>query len=724
MRLGRRLSRVGSLMATLALMSGAIGIRAGTINSVWNGGTGNWSVPTDWTPHAVPNNGGGSVYNVTIDSGGSDLVSLDIHATIASLVLGGTSGSSTLQNLLGKAESFEVTGATTINRTGVLTFGNSSALKFDGGLTAGGQFNLNGATATIGGSGTWKSGSSADISGGSTLTVNGTLTNSSASFYTGYPNGGGNTLTVNGGFTNSGSFYMYGSTFSGTGDTLKVTGTLTNNAGAFLNLQDNSADVANVGTLSNSGTVYVGKGTTLNLTSQANGITDVPAGSTLTVAGTLKAGTANGLAKLGSVEGTLNLENGQTTGDAPGSGTLTVASGGSLILSNSGTTLSVTGALSDSGSVTVESGSTLSLTKGMSNLAGTLNLQNGKTTSVTPSGGTLTLASTSTLEVSGASGLTVNGNLTNKTTRFYTGYPNGGGNTLTVNGGFTNSGTVYMYGNTFGGVGDTLKVTGTLTNSSGATLDLVANSKDVANVGALSNSGTVYINGGTALNVTGTGLKFTQTAGTTTVDGTLTANGGITFSGGSAFGSGTITGKVTSSGTIIAPGDSSTATGILTDKGAYTQNSAGVLDINIGGTTAGTQFDRLTISGAASLNGALNVAEINGFTPTVGQTFDIINFASEAGTFSYCNGHSGGTTCTINSTEHFLVEYNVTNVTLKVVAGASTVTPGSISGATGWASSAQAANQTPEPSTLLMLGSGLLLLAHYARSRAAGKGQS
>jgi hypothetical protein len=119
---------------------------------------------------------------------------------------------------------------------------------------------------------------------------------------------------------------------------------------------------------------------------------------------------------------------------------------------------------------------------------------------------------------------------------------------------------------------------------------------------------------------------------------------------------------------------------------------------------------------------ARNVAEINGFTPTVGQTFDIINFGSEAGTFSSCNGHSGGTTCTINSTEHFLVEYNVTNVTLKVVAGASTVTPGSISGATGWASSAQAASQTPEPSTLLMLGSGLLLLAHYARSRAAGKG--
>ena len=174
MRLGRKLSGIGLSMATVALVGGAIGIRGSTINSSWKGGTGNWSVSADWTPPGVPNNSGANTYNVTIDSGGSDLVSLDINAKIASLVLGGTSGSSTLQNLSGKAESLEVTGATTINSTGVLTFGNASTLTFDGGLTAGGQFALNGATATITGSGTWKSGSSADISGGSTLTVNGT----------------------------------------------------------------------------------------------------------------------------------------------------------------------------------------------------------------------------------------------------------------------------------------------------------------------------------------------------------------------------------------------------------------------------------------------------------------------------------------------------------------------------------------------------------------------
>lgn len=152
MRTGRMPYYVVLIMLALGLAGGVIGARAGTINATWNGGTGNWSAPTDWTPNGAPNNGGGNVFNVTIDSGGTDLVSLDINATIASLVLGGTTGSSTLQNLANTAETLEVTGATTVNRTGNLTFGNASTLKFDGGLTiaAGGQVNLNGATtATI-----------------------------------------------------------------------------------------------------------------------------------------------------------------------------------------------------------------------------------------------------------------------------------------------------------------------------------------------------------------------------------------------------------------------------------------------------------------------------------------------------------------------------------------------------------------------------------------------
>jgi hypothetical protein len=72
----------------------------------------------------------------------------------------------------------------------------------------------------------------------------------------------------------------------------------------------------------------------------------------------------------------------------------------------------------------------------------------------------------------------------------------------------------------------------------------------------------------------------------------------------------------------------------------------------------------------ASLNGALTTTLINGFVPTVGQTFTILNYTSETGTFASCDGRSGGTTCPINSTEHFNITYNSTDVVLTVASGA------------------------------------------------------
>jgi hypothetical protein len=97
----------------------------GQTNSKWNGGTGKWSISTDWTPNTVPNDGGGDTYNVTIDSGGTDSTVLDVNATINSLVLRGTTGTSTLS---GTAETLNVIGALTVNPTGSLTFGNGSDL--------------------------------------------------------------------------------------------------------------------------------------------------------------------------------------------------------------------------------------------------------------------------------------------------------------------------------------------------------------------------------------------------------------------------------------------------------------------------------------------------------------------------------------------------------------------------------------------------------------------
>ncbi len=63
-----------------------------------------------------------------------------------------------------------------------------------------------------------------------------------------------------------------------------------------------------------------------------------------------------------------------------------------------------------------------------------------------------------------------------------------------------------------------------------------------------------------------------------------------------------------------------------------------MLNIEIGGTSPGTGYDQLVITGTATLGGTLNVSLINGFTPASGDTFQILTFASRGGsTFAATN---------------------------------------------------------------------------------------
>jgi hypothetical protein len=95
---------------------------------------------------------------------------------------------------------------------------------------------------------------------------------------------------------------------------------------------------------------------------------------------------------------------------------------------------------------------------------------------------------------------------------------------------------------------------------------------------------------------------------------------------------------------------------------------------------------------------------INGFVPTLTETFDILNASSVTGTFATVNGTS------INGSEHFGVVYNANNVTLDVLSGPV--------GGSAWGGGSPTNNpSTPEPGSLVLLGSGLLGLASYARRR-------
>jgi hypothetical protein len=110
----------------------------------------------------------------------------------------------------------------------------------------------------------------------------------------------------------------------------------------------------------------------------------------------------------------------------------------------------------------------------------------------------------------------------------------------------------------------------------------------------------------------------------------------------------------------------------MTVVGNYSQPT-GVLNIGIGGPTPGTEYDQLNItgttgaptpldSGQADLGGTLNITLVNGSVPSVGDTFQIINYNPFVGDFQTSNGLEFGP----SDQYCFIVTYNSTNVTLTV----------------------------------------------------------
>jgi hypothetical protein len=187
------------------------------------------------------------------------------------------------------------------------------------------------------------------------------------------------------------------------------------------------------------------------------------------------------------------------------------------------------------------------------------------------------------------------------------------------------------------------------------------------------NEGAVIVSRGSVFTIGGTSTNYNQSGATavTTVDGVLTVPaGGLTnITGGTLQASGEFNGDVSvgnasgAAATFIV-GDSKKASALVSMSNNYTQLATGAMDVQIGGTTAGTRYSQLNVTDTVKLAGTLNLAVTNKYKPLVGQTFTILNAPSGiSGTFTTVNGAQ------INSTEHFGVTDSSTNVTLEVLSG-------------------------------------------------------
>jgi autotransporter-associated beta strand protein len=146
-----------------------------------------------------------------------------------------------------------------------------------------------------------------------------------------------------------------------------------------------------------------------------------------------------------------------------------------------------------------------------------------------------------------------------------------------------------------------------------------------APVNALANT-TIDVASGASLALDNTfgfnGVTVTkQGSGTLLINGPeASQSGSLNVTEGTLSGDGAISGSINISGGTVAPGSN---TGSLHVKNNFTFGSAGVLQIELGGSST-QNYDSLNVSGVANLAGTIDVTLIDNYEPVIGQAFLIL----------------------------------------------------------------------------------------------------
>jgi len=572
---------------------------AGAVNKSYTGGAGAWTDDAKWDPPGQPDAGD----DVTISSG---VVDLDVDTTIAILALNGGnltgSGALTVTGALIWASGAMTGSGTTVATAGMMLPSGRKVLDQRSVVLSGGSAAMNAAASAV------------VMRHGATFTNQTTfeLSNDAGLGSQGFFDDG----TGGGTFNNEGTLRK----LSSNSGTSRFSGVTFNNTGS-VEVQAGRLALGGGGT--HSGATF---------TAVAPGVLDFAGGDHLldaacNVTGTGTAACSGGTAiHLGaySVSGTTRVSGGELmlNGSVGTVGELEITSG-TADFSSSTAQISV-GALTQSGG-TLSGSDTLVVAGPSSWTSGTMS---GSGTTLFMAGialgGTSKTLNQRTLVLSGGTAA-MNANVSFISMRNGATFTNQGTLELSNDGGLTNNQGFFDGGSGSGAF-----------NNHGTLRKLSAGNSGVSRFSGvpLTNTGTVEVQAG-ALSFSG---GFTQTAGTTRLSGgTLISTTALAINGGTLEGTGTVEGDVVN-GAHVTPG---LPTGTLSIDGAYTQTAGGTLNVDIGG-PASIQFDRLSISGSAMLSGTLDIRFVGGFVPTLGQSFEVMTFASRSGSIAIFNGTAIG----------------------------------------------------------------------------------
>ncbi len=172
--------------------------------------------------------------------------------------------------------------------------------------------------------------------------------------------------------------------------------------------------------------------------------------------------------------------------------------------------------------------------------------------------------------------------------------------------------------------------------------------------GILSLSGANTYDGGTAIN---SGTLLANNA-----SGSATGSGGVTVGSlGTLGGTGSAAGFTNVSGGTVSPGAS---VGVLTlDDVLFKSGSTLIIELAGDGGVAGVDFDQLLVNNGVTIDpsNTLEVSLLGAFTPSLGDTFNILSATSVTGTFDFEN------LPTLDDVLGWDVNYTATDVTLEVV---------------------------------------------------------